>query len=439
MGAIDSIFRRIRARKDGQATILVGLAMPVLIGAAGYAMDMAQLYVWKRELQHSVDQAALAGAWALAYDKNSQNYSQRAQQEYDLNQDKSKDYDATPNIQLGAYGGSTNNSVIVSSSVSRKLPFSSYLTRKKLTISATAQATFKQGGAYKACLMALKKNQAQTFTVGGSAVVKASCGLGALSCEDNAIKIDVDATDPTKKGVQTDSIVTCGTVDVPSYLEGVVTEGATGVSNPFEGLPSPEPKNSPNKSLDCPNGNAASNTTTTIYPGTYSGMNMKCKITMTKGIYVINGGVLDMTDQKTNITGNGVMFVLKNGAQIKMGGSGNAGTLNLTPMEAADFVDTDNETHKNLYAGMLVYEDKTGQTSTVSHTFNGNANIQVRGTFYLPNGALTANGNGNTAPLCFQLWAATLSISGNTTIDTTCTSSKTNSAGSGAGTVRLVA
>jgi len=63
----------------------------------------------------------------------------------------------------------------------------------------------------------------------------------------------------------------------------------------------------------------------------------------------------------------------------------------------------------------------------------------VRGTIYLPNGNLTVNGNSNTTPLCFQLWASTLKISGNTTISTTCTSTQTNAAGSSAGGVRLVA
>ena len=79
------------------------------------------------------------------------------------------------------------------------------------------------------------------------------------------------------------------------------------------------------------------------------------------------------------------------------------------------------------------------QTEPVEHQFNGNASISVRGTFYLPGGNLTVNGNSNAAPLCFQLWAATLKITGNTSLTTTCTSTQTNSAGSSAGGVRLVA
>src|SRR5690606_6638178 len=144
-------------------------------------------------------------------------------------------------------------------------------------------------------------------------------------------------------------------------------------------------------------------------------------------------GVLDLSDQKGNITGNGVMFLLRNGAALKLGGMGNGGYINLSPLEAADFVGTANEPYKDYYAGMIVYEDSSGQTTPVKHTLNGNTDISVRRTFYLPNGDLTVNGNSSTAPLCFQLWASTLKITGNTTITTTCTSSQTNNAGSTAG------
>ena len=95
--------------------------------------------------------------------------------------------------------------------------------------------------------------------------------------------------------------------------------------------------------------------------------------------------------------------------------------------------------YKDKYAGMLVYEDDTGQSTPIEHKFNGNADVSVRGTIYLPNGNLTVNGNSNTTPLCFQLWSLTLKITGNTSISTTCTSTQTNSAGSATNGVRLVA
>ncbi len=65
---------------------------------------------------------------------------------------------------------------------------------------------------------------------------------------------------------------------------------------------------------------------------------------------------------------------------------------------------------------MLIYEDSSGVDDTRLRTSStATRDMSVRGTFYLPSGNLTVNGNSNTSPLCFQLWAATLRITGNTT------------------------
>lgn len=436
---VRSNLHELRANASGNATMIVALSLPVLLGAAGYATETAEVYAWKRELQHAVDQGAIAGAWALSYDKTTTTYSTRAQQEYDANKGMIASFaDADATVQLGTYGSTTNNSVIVTASASKRLPFSGYLLNTVMTVSAKAQATFTTGGSYKACLMAIKQDGNPTFTVGGSAVVNASCGLGALSCDDGAVDISVDSTDPTKKGVTTNSIITCGAATVPDYLKSKVTQVAEGVlSNPFADLPAPVPTSSASKTLTCPNGN--SSTTINVVPGVYKSFSATCKIVMTKGIYVIDGGVLDLSSQKANVTGNGVMFVLKNGATINMSGQGNAGTINLTPMEAADFVGTANEDYKDLYGDMLIYQDDTGQTTATSNSIRGNSTINMRGTIYLPAGNLTINGNSTTTTAqCLQLWASTLTITGNASLTTNCTSTQTNSAGSSAGGVRLV-
>lgn len=425
------LFRSLASNTSGNAMLFTALALPVLVGAAGYGTDMAQLYMWKRELQHSVDQAALAGAYALADDPHSTNYETRAQQEFDANQDRTADFATTPSISLARYNVKATddpNSVVVSASATKRLPFSGFLIDKPLTVQVSAQATFAAGATYKACLMALKEGEGSTFSVGGSAVVHAKCGLGALSCEDNAITVDGSAT------VDTDSIATCGTVDVPESLEGVVTEHAN-VSNPFDDLPAPQPSDSTARTYTCPKKGTAY-----LSPGVYKGgINAKCDIVFSAGIYVIDGGTLDLTDQKANITGTNVMFVLKNGASLALSGQGNKGTIDLSPMQAGDFVGTANEDYKDMYGGMLFYEDASGQTSPVTQSITGNANVSIRGTMYLPNSNVEIKGNSSTNPLCFQIWSSTIDISGNATLSTTCTSDEANNAGSIAGGVRLVA
>ena len=436
---------------SGNATLIVALGMPVIIGAGGYGVDMAQLYMWKRELQHSVDQAALAGAWTLAYDSDAENWSDRAQQEFDANQGQTVDFDTAPVIELGSYDGGVDNSVIVTASAYKSLPFSSFLSDKPMFVRASAQATYAEGATYKACLLALKKDASGTFTVGGNATVNASCGLGALSCSNNALTIDGSAN------VTTDTIVTCGTASVPSNLSSKLTEDAA-LTDGFAQLPPPQLSQSEEeaKQLNCPNGNNSN----PIYrsPGRYTGgWDNRCKVVLSSGVYVIDGGTMDLTHNNASLQGNGVLFVLRNGAQLKLGGSGNSTgdgtTINLSPLEASYFAGGVNDAYKDQYAGILFYEDKkdysTGSEddwedlpdrgTATDHIINGNSKISMRGTLYLPNGNVTVNGNSSTNSLCFQLWAYTLKINGNTTLTTTCDSNQTNVAGSTAGKVRLVA
>ena len=99
---------------SGNATLIVALGMPMLIGGAGLGVDVAQWYMWKRELQFAVDQAAIAGAWARAETATEATYVTRATQEFDANLAVTEDFHTTPNVGLANYAGGTNNSVAVS-------------------------------------------------------------------------------------------------------------------------------------------------------------------------------------------------------------------------------------------------------------------------------------------------------------------------------------
>ena len=182
MGALSKFCRRLRKSQSGNAMMLVALGAPALVGAGGIAIDTAQWYMWKRELQHSVDQAAYAGAWALAREESADTYLERAEQEFDANIAKTRDFlgnEGRPTIQIANFAGGTDNSVVVTATASRLLPFSSFLTGSAATVRATAQASFAEGLNYNACLISLADEGTGT-TIGGNATVRAQWGLAAL-------------------------------------------------------------------------------------------------------------------------------------------------------------------------------------------------------------------------------------------------------------------
>ncbi|MEL1250220.1 TadE/TadG family type IV pilus assembly protein [Aurantiacibacter gilvus] len=223
--------------KSGNATMMVALGMPVLIGGAGLGVDMTQWYMWKRELQFAVDQAAIAGAWAAADTETESTFQTRALQEFDANLSVTDDFNAAPTIQLANFAGGTDNSVAVSATATKELPFTSFLTGEAATIYAYAQATFEEGTTFTSCLIALDDDDAGAITIGGSSVLTASCGLAALSTDDMSITVNGDPT------VDAGWILSAGGVDEWFYTntDDVILEYMDGLYDPFASLSPPNP------------------------------------------------------------------------------------------------------------------------------------------------------------------------------------------------------
>ncbi|TRD12587.1 pilus assembly protein [Erythrobacter insulae] len=426
MGKFHNFLARLRKNRSGNALMIVATGLPVLIGGAGFAVDTAQWYMWKRELQHAVDQAAYAGAFARSNPDAESTYANRAKQEYDANLSKVDGFDTTPSITLADYAGGNQNSVVVTSTATKVLPFSSFLTNgSAATIRATAQASFAAGGQFNACLISLRDDGTGT-SIGGDSTVDARCGLAALSCDDNAVVVDGSST------LVTDSIAACGTIDAVNN-EDVATEGVQGLFDAYKDLVPPD--NPTNRSYAC--SGKGNNKQASLQPGTYSSISVQCTTVLSSGIYVIDGGVLDLTGNY-DVTGNGVMFVLKNGAHIKLGGSGSGNKLNLSPMDAADFAGTPYAAQADDYSDMLVFEHRDNNASQ-THIFNGNQDSTIEGLIYLPDGDMRINGTADVAAQCLQISAYTIDVRGGAFLETLCPVDEATEVGSSSSKVRLVA
>lgn len=435
MNSLTNKFRRFVADKSGNAMLIVALGMPGLIGGAGFAVDTAQWYLWKQELQHSVDQAAYAGAWAKASPISGALYERRAQQEYNANLNVTKGFASTPKIVLGGYAGGTDNSVIVTATATKSLPFSSFLTGKSTTVFVRAQAVFAKGYDYTACLVSTATDGTGTL-VTGSATINAKCGFAALSCDDDAIEINGSAK------IITESMVACGTISANGDIsdgnnkdeDDIVVEGVTTLKDIYAELVPPDDTASQN--YNCSGKGQAKQAS--LVPGTYSSIVVSCTTVLASGIYVINGGLLDLS-ANYNVTGRGVLFVLRNGARLKLGGSGSGNRLNLTPPTEADLLKTPAAADAKRLAGMLIFEERDNNAASPGHVMNGNSNSMIEGLIYLPSSKLTINGTADVSAQCLQITAYRLEIQGNADITTLCPPKASTSVGSGTPDVRLVA
>jgi Flp pilus assembly protein TadG len=517
----------LRRDTSGNTMLLFALGMPVFIGGTGFAVDISQWYMWKRELQYAVDQAAIAGAWARTNESTKNTYATRAVQEYNGNVSIVADFDTAPTVGLANYAGGTNNSVTVSASATRQLPFSSFLTGEGATVSAYAQASYEEGNTFTSCIIAVDEDADGAITIGGSSVLTAGCGMAALSTSDEAITVNGNPE------VDAGWILSAGGIDdwLSDNTDDVINEYMNGLYDPFAELSPPQPSESlvartyacsngttstkadvatqvqtsysywkgPNTNsvtsynyatpkansttsssqtnVTVANGTTAGSTSSTttawtqlsgtgqnkiwekkvtttttttsnvvtsstqsgaaLQPGTYGQIKVSCTTTFATGVYIIDGGGLEINGQH-QVTGSSVMFVLKNGAYLKINGGAN---INLTAIQASDLIARGiSSTEANKLAGMLVFEDRESE-GTSQNNINGNASTVLNGTIYLPVSNIDFSGTAGVTSQCLMIAANTINITGNANMTTFCPAGSTEDTvvAQSASTVKLVA
>ena len=236
---VKRLMKSLRRNTSGNVLFLFAAGAPALIGGAGLAVDTAQWYMWKREMQYAVDQAAMAAAWSRVGGTTGNEYRTRAQQELTANL-QVVDFQGTPSITLEQWNTSgAANSVKVSLRASRELPFSKLLMGHGTTIAVSAQARFEKASAFTACLIAVDPSTRGAITFAGNAYLIAKCGVAALSNNENAI------TQSGQGYFNVGYLVAAGGIDDQlqhdqnNTYTNVLFEGQQGLVDPFKDLTPP--------------------------------------------------------------------------------------------------------------------------------------------------------------------------------------------------------
>lgn len=231
---IRSFCKKLHRNDSGNALLLMALGMPVLIGGSGLAVDVSQWYVWKRELQYAVDQSALAGAWASAEPQAADDYVELAELEFFDNLSVISEDVSDPVVVKADYDSGTNNSVVVTSDMSRTLPFSDIVWGGDVTVSARAQASFQAATNYTTCLLALDPDDPSSFVLGGSTTGTVTCGMGALS---NSATAMVKNGNPE---VLVNDLIAAGGIDQGLAVNGAIHQYVSNLSDPYADLVPPQ-------------------------------------------------------------------------------------------------------------------------------------------------------------------------------------------------------
>jgi Flp pilus assembly protein TadG len=377
-----SILNALR-NKRGNVAILTALSIPLVVGGAGFGVEVGYDYYEQVKVQQAADAAAYGGAVELR--RGSADSAVTAMALTAAVQNGEISSTDTTTVNTPSSGAPANS---VQATIARNEPriFSAMFTKAPMVVVATATAQFASTAS--ACVLALDPSASSAVNFSGNtSSTFTNCSVMSDSISSSSINVQGSAQ----------AYVSCmyavGGVTLTSGAHmtscAAAQTGLGPVGDPFASLNTSMP------SGPCqadPNGGAPS-------PGVlYCGLTFKNHVSLSPGTYYTSGSIF--ANANANVTGTGVTFVVQGG--ISLNGS-------------AHF-DISAPTTGSM-AGMLFIGPK-GSTSSV--TINGDSSSSMTGNMYFPSASVSYLGNFTGTNGCMHIVADTVQWTGNTTVGINC-------------------
>ena len=414
-------FNKLWNDDRGNMLVIAGVAMPMLMGAAGLATDTIQWALWKRELQRAADSAAIAGVYdRVRADGDTANATNAVNRDLELNNHTGKDLELVatyPRIEFPADSGdgTLQDQVKVTLAVQKRLSFSGMFmdAAPVITTSATA-ATVPGGDTY--CVIGLDPRASVSgITIAGSTHLD----LGDCSLIANS-KNKTNAVDNNGNGstVKAKSLAAAGAVehsksdrwDVESY-DPYSTPAEDPLAAPKLPIPATCDKtisiSDKNKDYPIDRRPQGDDGKTVCISGDVT---IKGALTLGSGTYVIDSGDLRMTETGSSLKCTGCTIILtdKTGSESIGNFDLSGGTLDIEAPTA--------EGHA--FRGVALYQDRRAEVNDANdrNHVNGNGTTGVQGAIYTPGRPITYNGGGDLTAVCMLVIGLQVTFSGNSAI-----------------------
>lgn len=452
-----AFLKKLWRDRRGNALIIAGAALPLIVGSAGLASDTIQWTLWKRQLQRLADSGAEAGVYAKIAGNTVDNCSNVSSATYSSpvaysvktnnHLPQTPSCTATNPPSTGSYT-SDGYAVKVDVSMQRPLSFSGMFMSAAPTITATATATVVPSGKY--CVVSLESTSATGINASGSATVDLGCGMITNSTSMSAAIATGSST------VTASPIAAVGGIPgSDNWGSGTVLEPFTiAQADPFANVNPPATTDYPTQ--NCPNLMVNSNETKSTFAlnsdyramtGAFAGamcfgnLTLNGNVTFPAGsIIILDAGSLSIGSQ-ASVSCSGCTFVLT--SRTAATNPGSIGNVNINGGATVHLTapGTDATGIATNFEGIIMYQDRRAQYSTSANNtdlINGNSDSVYQGAFYFPSQQVTFNGTAGMQTNCMQLVVRDVTYSGNMNISNSCPSD------SGAGAfngkrVRLVA
>jgi hypothetical protein len=241
------------------------------------------------------------------------------------------------------------------------------------------------------CIYALDPRARGSITATGGATVQTSCGIYVNSSNGSAL-------DVSGQGSMTAPVIDI--VGTNCYFNPSLPLTNQGkVSDPYSTLPAPTYSGCGQSTSAL----AISGGSVTLYPGVYCGgisISGQSNVTLSPGIYILNGGGLKISSANASLSGSGVMiYNTANGYSY--------GPITITGNSMVNL----SAPTSGIYSGMLIFQDPA-ITSAFDNTINGNTDPGLYGALYFPTTPLKINGGSAPTPFTGKIIARTITITG---------------------------
>jgi hypothetical protein len=401
-----AFIKKLWRDKRGNALLIMGASLPLVIGSAGLASDTIQWALWKRQLQKAADSAAIAGVYArieaqdaptaVNYDVDSGNNFVRSG-----SANKKITLLNAPVVGYPANGADYNNSVSVQLKIQRTLGFSSLFLSTTPIITANATAAAVQSGEY--CAQAQINTNTTGISAGGNTTVNLKCGMITNSTSmDAAVAFGSSAVTASPVAAvggldKTDNWAT-GTVLLPFTLAQ---------PDPFADINPPTIPSPCSNWGDNPQDVQTWPATAPTTPVCMGNLTVKGTLTLQPGTYVITGDMKVNSGAVINCTG--CTFIMTNSTAT------NTGTVDINGGATMNLSAPDTGTYK----GILFYSNRGADPSKINK-INGNSTSTYSGAFYFPHQQVEFTGNAGVTFECLKLVSWQLTFLGNSKINNNC-------------------
>ena len=405
-----AFLKKLQRDRRGNALMIAGAALPLLVGSVGLATDTIQWALWKRQLQRAADSAAFAGAYAKF---------QAGAPGTAVTRDLTHNnhlwvplLTGYPQVSEPADSGGYTRQVQVNLAVQQELGFSSMFLANAPVISTSARAAAVDSGLF--CVVALEDTTTPGIIIQGSANVNMGCGMISNS-RSASVSVDVIGNGHY---VTAEPVAGAGGVE---DVNGVSSEQSYHLAqpDPYEGKYSTDVPAGQN----CTAFNHATKTAANgkKNPGCYTGWT-NGSADLNPGVYYLQNTTIDMQGNDV-LTGTGVTLIFTGSTPGKIELNGNSKIILTAPTDTT--CGTFGGVNSCDYKNMLMIQSNAAAMGNES-LINGNNGMVMDGAVYFPRGKITFSGSSSAATKCAMIVGRRVHFSGSTDIQNNTTGCTAN-------------